>query len=140
MRLILLSGSAEKVAAAILNSRGVPVLESIAIQEKDVADFKTLVRLVRRDPPMPCVFGCKELDLQRYQFFLKTYLLSARRGPRILIDETESLKTVTWPSYLFLDLPRFLFEVCASMLVLARAIVSLAYHRSRIAPDHTRRA
>jgi len=140
IRLLVLSGSPDAFAAALIKERGVQVAETIPVQEKDIAAFQPMLRLMRREPVLPCAFGCKDFTLQRYQFFLKFYLLAAGPSPRILIDEGGEIRTVLWPSFLFLDIPRFLVELTASSFVLARAVFSILRQRIRTAPVDVRKS
>jgi hypothetical protein len=113
----------------LMKARGVRVAETALVQERQIADFRAMLKLLRSAPAMPCAFGCKDLGLQRYQFFLKAYLLAAGTAPRLLVDEKGTIRNVTWLPFLLVDTPRFGLELLSSAVVILVIRIRLFFLR-----------
>jgi hypothetical protein len=114
MKLILLiNGSPEKILK--LAGRNARVVK---IDEKDLARAGEMRRIIAANKPDYLIFGCKELELQRFRFFMKFYIMiyAARQG--MILDEYGERDTFRLPGFVFYDLPKLAVEIIASVIVL----------------------
>ncbi|OGU63251.1 MAG: hypothetical protein A3C56_10330 [Ignavibacteria bacterium RIFCSPHIGHO2_02_FULL_56_12] len=116
-----LSGRPEVLRAAAASIAGDASLVLRPFEEKKITS-PSLVRSALREGRHEAVaFGCKDLTLQRFQVALKFYLLFFGSGSRFLVDEGGQIITVSWSSFLFVDVSRFILEAIASLAVLLHA-------------------
>jgi hypothetical protein len=110
----LLSGDRAAVTVRLNENFKVREADLRPLDEKEIVHVGALLALVRANPHPTLGFACQDLDLQRFQFVLKGYLLLGRAKRRVLVDESGRYVDVTWPRFLFVDLPRFGWELVAS--------------------------
>lgn len=126
IRLIQLSGSAERLRGHLDEQFGKNSLELIPFNERDIVHGRMVLSRLRESPADLVGFGCQELELQRYAFFLKFYLIFGRASRRILIDESGVVVPVKVPKFLLRDLPRMILEIIASAGMLVRSFCELS--------------
>ncbi len=123
--LIVLSGHAETLRATWAVHLGGSAVRLVLMDEKAIIRARTIIRELRT-PGQPAVgFGCKQLELQRYQFVLNTYLLFATGRRKFILDETGSCVEFSPVRYFTRDLPSVLLELAASGVVLLTAYLTL---------------
>jgi hypothetical protein len=65
-------------------------------------------------------FACKDLELQRYQFILASYLFFANAKIKFIIDEHGMSRRFSALGFFLVDLPRFGVECIASVFIVLR--------------------
>ena len=139
VHLIVLSGDAEFIQEHIAILTGSAEVTATQLDEKAIIRFREMFRLVRNTPKNSVLcFGCKDLEVQRYQFVLKSYLLLGRARRRFLIDEQGTKIEFGLPGYFFSDVPRFVVELFASALVIVVVYIRLLLLRSTLSEKKTR--
>ena len=139
VHLIVLSGDARRIQEQIATLTGSAEVTATQLDEKAIIRFREMFRLVRNTPKNSVLcFGCKDLEVQRYQFVLKSYLLLGRAKRRFLIDEQGTKIEFGFPGYFFLDVPRFVVELFASALVIVVVYIRLLLLRSTLSEKKTR--
>ena len=126
IRLIQLSGSAERLSGHLNERFGNNSLELVQLNERDIVHGRMVLSRLGESPADLIGFGCQELDLQRYTFFLKFYLIFSRATRKILIDESGTVVDVKTSAFLLRDLPRMVLETAASAGMLLRSFCELS--------------
>ncbi len=135
IKLLVLSGDIQKIkdkiqeVVAIQDSHRVTV---VRIDEKSLAKFRQMLKLVRQDKHSLFVFGSKNLEVQRYQFPLKFFLLFARAKEKFIIDEVGNISYFSYWGYLFFDVPNFCLEVLLSTLAVMVLYVRLLHLKGKL--------
>ena len=101
IRLILLSGSAERLRGHLTERFGEHSLEVVLLNERDIVHGRMVLSRLRESEADLVAFGCQEVELQRYTFFLRFYLMFGRAPRKILIDEEASHDSVDRADLLF---------------------------------------
>ncbi len=123
--LIVLSGHAETLRATWAGQLGGSAVRIVLMDEKAVVRARTIIRELRVPGQRAAGFGCKQLELQRYQFVLNTYLLFATGRRKHILDETGSCVEFSLLRYFVRDFPSFLLELAASGVILLTAYLTL---------------
>lgn len=126
IRLIQLSGSAELLRGHLNEQFGSNVLELVQLNERDIIHGRMVLSRLRESRADVVGFSCQELELQRYTFFLKFYLMFGRASRRILVDESGAVVDVKALTFLLRDLPRMVLEGAASAGMLVRSFCELS--------------
>jgi len=115
MQLIyLLNGRSERIIKAnLLNNYA---LDVIKIDEKELTNFKKLIAHVKKNNYTQLYFGCIELDLQRFHFFMLLYIFFTTRSGGI-IDESGNRIRFSTSSFFMKYLPMFILEIFVSSVV-----------------------
>lgn len=131
--LIILSGDARIMQDQLRAKTGKVADAVTAIEEKAISRFGEMLRVMRTKPKTATMcFGCKNLELQRYQFVLKAYLLLSGASQRFLIDGRGEFIRVSWIFFLLVDTPKFLLELFASAGILMATTVKLLWLRQSV--------
>jgi hypothetical protein len=126
--ILLLSGNADIIQRHVRTMTNADELRVIPVEEKSIVSVRTVSGLLRQERgPEAICFACKDLELQRYQFVLKLYLLTAPARQRFLLDESGGTRRVALAGYLLKDVPMFLLEILASLVVLLRSFLKLVF-------------
>ncbi|MGH2567404.1 MAG: hypothetical protein ACRDGA_03625 [Bacteroidota bacterium] len=128
--LIVLSGTPQRFQERLTTEY--LSVTTLVVEEKSIASFWTMRRLLRQNRVDTAVFGCKDLSLQRYLFVLKGYLLLAKASSRLILDEEGKFVRFNLLTYLMVDAPKFIFEIFASGGVLVITIFRLMVLRYTI--------
>ena len=129
--LVLLSGDSQRIAAQLENQCSISSLNIEPMDEKSIVKVKAILALVRPEQRLELLcFGSKDLTLQRYQVLLKSYLLVARARHRLFIDETGRSIRFSLAGYFFVDIPKFVFELFASGIIVVITYARLILLRS----------
>jgi len=135
INLILLSGDPQKIQQHIKKLVGLGQIERLTvvrIEEKSLIKFRQMLTLVRQVESEFVIFGCKNLDVQRYQFALKFFLLFARAKEKFIIDEVGNISYFSYWGYLFFDVPNFCLEVLLSILAVMLLYVRLVFLKGKL--------
>ncbi len=113
--LLLLNGNKESILAAhkLEDSN----FNTIKIDDKDLAKPKMIVKMIKESGCNTVYIGCKELQLQRFQIFMKIYCSFSRKQSAI-IDELGNINKYSTTKLFFYELPMLAFESFASIIVL----------------------
>lgn len=130
--LAIFSGDEEKLIEAFRHSTAVDEILVARLDEKILSEGSRLAVLVRGKKADTVAFACRELSLQRYQFFMKLSLLTVSSEGRFLIDQKGSVLRVRWLSFFLRDLPLFLYELAASTSMLLMSFIHLVFLKSQI--------
>ena len=123
--LIHFSGDRRMMEEHLVQSHPGSIVEAVSQDEKSIARFDRMFTTVRKDRYDAICFGCKDLSMQRYQFFLKSYLLVATSRRRLMIDENGTVQMFSALEFFFIDVPRFVVELVASSWVVSTMFVRL---------------
>ena len=126
--LIVFSGNPQKFASHLAIQFPGVAADSHLVDEKSIAHVQLMWPLLHERKHSAVCFGIKELELQRYLVVLKFYLLTASTRQRLILDEAGNVLKVSMIPYLVFDIPRFLFELFASVVVLVRSYFTLMFH------------
>ena len=111
--LLLLNGYKENLFDA--HSLEPNDFKAIKIDDKDLARPKTIIGLMKENDYERVYFGCRELQLQRFQIFMKIYtFLSGRKSE--IIDELGNSNSYSFGKLLFMEIPALIFEILMSGL------------------------
>jgi hypothetical protein len=114
MKLILLiNGSPDKILKLVGGDARV-----VKLDEKALSDAAAMRRIIGVNNPDEVIFGCKELGLQRFTFFMKLYIMRFALGRGMIIDETGDREVFSRAGFIFSDLPRLMIEIIASVFVI----------------------
>lgn len=128
--LLCLSVNKSRLADSLRRHAKLQGVDIREINERDITKPQYVWNLLRGDAANCVAFGCKNLSLQRFQFFLKFYLLLSWKPDRYLVDEENTVIKVTWASYALSDFPRFVLESVVSLWILLSASIILPFLRS----------
>lgn len=111
----------------ILNGNGSRILESnqidetstliIKTDEKNLAKFGYMRRLLNKHPYNRILFACIEDELQRFTFFISLFILLSSAKSGGIIDEKGNHIQYSFTKFIFKQLPCFLFEIMISLIV-----------------------
>ncbi len=124
--LMILSGNGQQISQRLQQTFGFTEWTIVPIDEKQITNPIQLIRLLRREKVQVLAFGCKDLTLQRFQFWLSAFLCVCGAPNGLIMDEAGATKKVDVVRFVFADVPRFCLELIMSMCVIARAWVYLA--------------
>ena len=124
-RVLVLSGNRAALLRTLADVHGCHNPEVIDFEEKAITRFTFSLAQVRARRTDLLVFATTQLSIQRFQVVLAFYLLVGRARRRLIIDQDGRSITVTWPSFVILQLPRFAFEILASATMLTLTAVRL---------------
>ena len=125
IRLILISGNRQMLESHLREQFRDRDVEVIVVDEKAIAKFQLMRTLVRERQFWGTCFGVKEIGVQRYRFFLISYLLLAPSGHKFLVDEQGATLRFNIVRYLSIAIPEFVLEVAVSVVVVVAAFLRL---------------
>ncbi len=114
--LLLLNGYKENLFRA--HNLSPEEFKTIKIDDKDLAKPNTVIGLMKQNDYEKVYFGCRELQLQRFQIFMKVYIFLSGRKSEI-IDELGSSNPYSFGKLLFTEIPVLTFEILMSGLAAA---------------------
>ncbi len=113
--LFLLSGNAQKIADA--NKLNFEEIQIIKLDEKELSKPTKIVSLIKQFKGFKVYFGTIDNRFQRFQTFIKIYLLlSCSSG--IIIDELGQQNKLNLTKLIFQELPLFLVEIVYSIILI----------------------
>ena len=123
--IIILNGKAD----VLLHENGINELDTkiVKTDEKNLARFGFMRRLVKEYKYKQIYFACIEAGLQRFRFFINLYILlsSARIGG--IIDEKGEILKYSFLRFFFCEIPFFIFEAIISSIVVVYFHIKLPY-------------
>jgi hypothetical protein len=127
--LMLLSGNGQQISQRLQLRYGSADWTTIPVEEKQITNTVQLVRLLRSEKAQVLAFGCKDLALQRFQFWLSAFLCLSGATEKLIIDEAGKSKGVNVFRFVFTDIPRFCLELVMSIWILVRAWTYLTFRQ-----------
>ncbi len=110
----LINGNFEKIAKNNgIDTRGITLVK---IDEKKLARPKNLVPHLRK-PFDEVIFGCIDIDYQRFLPFLHIYLLFARKKKGKIVDEFGKCISISVFKTIFWVIPRLFLEALFSIVI-----------------------
>ncbi len=134
LTIFLLSGNPDAIRKAANETASWTTVDVQPFEEKWITSSAKVRDQLQRTPSSVVAFGCKDLDLQRFQVALTFYLLIYGPRARYLLDESARVIHVTWTRFLVVDLIRFVVEVVVSAAVLLHATIRLPGLKRRAEP------
>ncbi|MCI0707112.1 MAG: hypothetical protein L0Y80_06500 [Ignavibacteriae bacterium] len=123
---LVLSGNSQTLSEQVRLATGITSVNVVATDERMIRRFREMLRLIRNASGSSLLcFGCSDLELQRFQVILKSYLLLSGASTLCILDERGRNAKVTVPAVLLFDIPRFLFELAASAIVIVVTSITL---------------
>ncbi|MBI2620462.1 MAG: hypothetical protein HYW57_10305 [Ignavibacteriales bacterium] len=129
--LIVVSGNDTLLRTEFIRRCNLDHADTFTVNEQALLFPRSILTLLRERRTEVVAFGCIDLALQRYQFFLRLYLLFSRGSRRCLLDEHSGFSTVGLGGFLLKHVPVFLFEVFASIIVISCSFLHLFWLRIR---------
>ncbi len=129
--LIVFSGDPRKIEDVFQRVSGAEKATTILLDERAISEGGRMIKALRGRRAQYAACGCRDLSLQRYQFFIKLFLLMTPADGRWLVDQGGGTLSVHWLSFLRKDVPFFLWEVSASALTLLFSFFHLVLLRMR---------
>jgi hypothetical protein len=124
-RIVLLSGRPDVLERIVKSRPGLASTVLLPVDEKSIVRVRHMLSLVRAERSAAFCFACKDLEFQRYQFVLKSYLFLSKADQKFMIDETGASIEYSLVRYLFVDLPSFVVELGASLIVVLAAALRI---------------
>jgi hypothetical protein len=124
---MLLSGSGPQISQQLQLRYGSADWTTIPVDEKQITYPVQLVRLLHREKAQVLAFGCKDLALQRFQFWLSAFLCLGGAREKLIVDEAGKSKRVNVLRFVLSDIPRFCLELVMSLWILVRAWTYLTF-------------
>jgi len=118
----LINGRAERIIKA--NAFDSSDIDAVKIDEKELTYYKNIIRNVKKSNYISLYFGCIDLDLQRFHFFMMLYIFLTTRDGGI-IDELGNKINFSIPSFIFRYLPMFILELFVSGFVVIYHYIKL---------------
>lgn len=120
--LFLVSGN----AATILKQCGIDpaTVEEIKIEEKAIASFGKLRAMIQAKPYQGIIWGCRDMEYQRFQPLMKIYMLLCSKSG-FIADEQGKINTYGFFSFLLKDASSLVFEIVFSVGVVLFSAVRL---------------
>jgi hypothetical protein len=126
--LYLLNGRAERIIKA--NSFDDTNIDILKIDEKELTDYKRIIDHVKKHNYKHFYFGCIEIDLQRFHFFMMLYIFLTTRSGGI-VDESGKSLTFSFTSFLLKYLPMFILEISVSGFIVLYHYLKLPYDKMK---------
>lgn len=113
--LILLSGNFKNIAES--NKIDQSNVEILKIDEKDLSNFRKIIKILRNFNGDRIYFGTTDLSFQRFQTFIKAYLFLSFQFNSAIIDEQGKRNKFSLSKLFFVELPLFMIEIIYSTLL-----------------------
>jgi len=121
--LLLIIGNKDKIIrAAGLNP---DEIEVIKIDEKDISRPRFIIKNIKQKKYINVYFGTIENELQRFQIFIKLWMLLAGAFHGGIIDELGSRNKFNIFKLFFIELPLLFIEAIASFFIIIYFYIKL---------------
>lgn len=127
--ILLLSGNKDKIIEK--HNLDPNNVEVVKIDDKHLSKPKHINHLISYGYEN-VFFVCKNLDLQRFHFFMFTYLLIFCNGKGSLLDEISTPKSFNFFKYIFIMVPKLFIEVLFSTSIVIYYYIRLPYLRWKL--------
>lgn len=121
--LILINGKKNKILEK--NHLKEDEIREFKIDEKEIAKLRMLIRQVRSGQFDEIFFGCQEIELQRFNFFMKMYIFFSKARKGAILDELGNRDNFSSFKFIFIETPLFIIELIASALVIVYFYIKL---------------
>ena len=111
--LLLITGNKD----LIISANSLRDIEVIKIDEKQLSNFKYIKTLVNKSDYSSIYFGSLDNNFQRFQYFMKTFILLSRAKKGSIIDELGNTNHYNFFKYLFIETPKFALELIFSAFI-----------------------
>lgn len=118
--ILLLSGNAKKIAFA--HNLDLESTHIVKLDEKDLSKPFRMIKTIKKYSGYVRYFGTIENRFQRFQIFIKIYLLLSLSLNGAIIDEKGNKNELNFGKFLFLEIPLLIIETIYS------AILVFYYH------------
>jgi hypothetical protein len=90
---------------------------TVKVDEKELAKPGKMKKIVNGGNYESILFGCIELSLQRFQTFMKFYILLSKSKKGAIVDESGNSAQFSLIKHLFAELPMLALEAVVSIIV-----------------------
>ena len=111
--LLLITGNKD----LIISANSLRDVEIIKIDEKQLSNFKYVNSLVNKSDYSSIYFGSLDNNFQRFQYFMKTFILLSKAKNGSIIDELGTSNTFSFFKYLSIETPKFALELLLSGII-----------------------
>ncbi len=107
-------------------------LDIIKIDEKDLAKPKKIIRLINSKKYDNVLYGCVDLEFQRFQYFMKLYIFLSKVKKGRIIDESGNVNEFRLAKFIFKETPNFKLELFISFFTVIFYYFKIPYLKIRL--------
>ncbi len=101
--------------------------EIVKFDEKLLSSPRAILRLINKSKYQAVYFGCKENELQRFQIFMKIYIILSLKFKGSVIDESGHKNDFSLIKMIVCELPRLFCEAIVSLLTIIIYYIKIPY-------------
>jgi hypothetical protein len=114
--LLLINGSKDKIIEA--NKLEYTDVDVVKIDEKDISHPKQMLKIINSKKYNNVFWGTIEDELQRFQKFMKLWILMSHSNKGGIIDESGNLNKFNTIKLLCIELPLLFIEAIVSIFII----------------------